>query len=356
MPVFASHRYDVNGGKGDEEAKKSILGPLLENNNDNSEELQKRLHLLRIDLLDEKSVKAASDQMRGVVESKEFAEGKFGHGAGFRSGKGNGGVGGEGSKKGGASDPKNMEKEQQYWKEEGGYGEVGGQRWEAALNAHKEQKGDSSASTSSGDSSSGENRTTNANSPNIDVSGTGGEPSESYLWRAFSTAGMLYPERQPKDLDLAKIEETFRVNLFSHLLLIKHFSGFLPKSLPGGAEGPIAKWVNITARVGSIHDNKTVGGWYSYRSSKAALNQVVKTFDLHLKNNAKGKGGPGAMCVGVHPGTTKTDLSKGYWDSVPKDRLHTPEEAAQHVVDVVNGLKEDQRGRLWDWEGKEILP
>ncbi|TFL05596.1 hypothetical protein BDV98DRAFT_541594 [Pterulicium gracile] len=252
MPVFASHRYDVNGGKGDEEAKKSILGPLLENNNDNSEELQKRLHLLRIDLLDEKSVKAASDQMRGVVES--------------------------------------------------------------------------------------------------------GEPSESYLWRAFSTAGMLYPERQPKDLDLAKIEETFRVNLFSHLLLIKHFSGFLPKSLPGGAEGPIAKWVNITARVGSIHDNKTVGGWYSYRSSKAALNQVVKTFDLHLKNNAKGKGGPGAMCVGVHPGTTKTDLSKGYWDSVPKDRLHTPEEAAQHVVDVVNGLKEDQRGRLWDWEGKEILP
>jgi NAD(P)-dependent dehydrogenase (short-subunit alcohol dehydrogenase family) len=107
------------------------------------------------------------------------------------------------------------------------------------------------------------------------------------------TGGVLYPERQPADLDIEKIRETFEVNVISHLLLIKHFAHFLPKADPRtDGERELSKWVHMSARVGSVSDNKR-GGWYSYRSSKAALNQVVKTFDIQLQN---GLGG-GKVCA-----------------------------------------------------------
>lgn len=105
--------------------------------------------------------------------------------------------------------------------------------------------------------------------------------------------------------------------------------------------------MHVSARVGSIEDNKR-GGWYSYRASKAALNQVVKTFDLHLQM----KKSP-AICVAVHPGTMKTDLSKGFWESTPN--VLEPEEAAEKLVEVVGGLDMKQRGQVWDWAGKRVL-
>ncbi|KZS97525.1 NAD(P)-binding protein [Sistotremastrum niveocremeum HHB9708] len=175
-------------------------------------------------------------------------------------------------------------------------------------------------------------------------------PKDSFLHTAFLTGGVLHPEKQPSDLSLEDITSTFHINVISHLLQIKHFSQFLPtQQHKNDLEGP-AKWVHVTARVGSISDNER-GGWYSYRSSKAALNQVIKTFDLQLKM----KKSP-AISVGVHPGTVKTDLSKGYWTSTPKDKLFEPEYAAECLVNVVMGLKEEQRGRVWDWQGKEIHP
>jgi NAD(P)-dependent dehydrogenase (short-subunit alcohol dehydrogenase family) len=119
----------------------------------------------------------------------------------------------------------------------------------------------------------------------------------SYLHTAFFTGGVLHPEKQPADLDLAKIQSTFQINVISHLLLIKHFSRFLPTAKDN--PNVLTKWVHVTARVGSISDNER-GGWYSYRSSKAALNQVVKTFDLQLQMNKAP-----SICVGVHPGTGK---------------------------------------------------
>ncbi|KAG6903365.1 hypothetical protein C0995_013118 [Termitomyces sp. Mi166 len=169
----------------------------------------------------------------------------------------------------------------------------------------------------------------------------------SYMHTGFFTGGILYPEKQPSDLDILKITESFQINVISHLLLIKHFSRFLPTARKPDLATP-AKWVHVTARVGSISDNAR-GGWYSYRSSKAALNQVVKTFDLQLQMNKSQ-----AICVGVHPGTVKTDLSKGYWESATKRELFEPEDAAEKLVNVVDGLKMEQRGKVWDWAGKEI--
>ncbi|KAG6878267.1 hypothetical protein C0993_010039 [Termitomyces sp. T159_Od127] len=172
------------------------------------------------------------------------------------------------------------------------------------------------------------------------------QPS-SYMHTGFFTGGILYPEKQPSDLDVVKITESFQINVVSHLLLIKHFSRFLPTAQKPQLTAP-AKWVHVTARVGSISDNAR-GGWYSYRSSKAALNQVVKTFDLQLQMNKSQ-----AICVGVHPGTVKTDLSKGFWNSAAKRELFEPEDAAKALLGVVNGLKIEQRGKVWDWAGKEV--
>ena len=126
-------------------------------------------------------------------------------------------------------------------------------------------------------------------------------------------------------------------------------SRFLPRPSQD-VGGAAAKWVHVSARVGSVSDNR-LGGWYSYRASKAALNQVVHTFDLYLAQKRLP-----AICVGVHPGTVKTGLSKDFWSGVPKEQLFEPEYAAERLAQVVSGLQEDQRGKIWDWKGTEVKP
>ena len=175
--------------------------------------------------------------------------------------------------------------------------------------------------------------------------------SSSYIQTAFFTGGVLHPERQPSDFTLEDITQTFATNIISHLLCIKHFSQFLPSQSKFNTNSPpLSKWVHISARVGSVSDNR-LGGWYSYRASKSALNQVIRTFDLHLQRKKTH-----AICVGVHPGTVKTDLSKDFWGGVPKEKLFEPEKAAEYLAGVVEGLKVEQRGRVWDWAGREVLP
>lgn len=123
----------------------------------------------------------------------------------------------------------------------------------------------------------------------------------------------------------------------------------------------------MSARVGSVSDNKR-GGWYSYRSSKSAVNQLVKSFDKWLET---GYAGDKALSVGLHPGTVKTKLSEPYWDSVEKGRhievqeeggkskergLVEPERAAERLLGMLKELKVSQRGRIWDYKGEEVLP
>lgn len=171
--------------------------------------------------------------------------------------------------------------------------------------------------------------------------------SVSYLHTGFFTGGILAPEKHSNDLDDTNMKMSFQINVLSHLLLIKHFAKFLPSARTKLASGP-AKWVHVSARVGSISDNHK-GGWYSYRASKAALNQVIRTFDNQLKMHSTP-----SICVGVHPGTVKTELSKDYWDSVPKDQLFKPEYSAERLAEVVANMKEEQRGRVWDYAGREV--
>lgn len=169
-----------------------------------------------------------------------------------------------------------------------------------------------------------------------------------YIHTAFISGGMLFPEKQPADLDCAKLKETFEINVISHLLIIKHFSRFLPPTSLNLKLPAPSKWVHITARVGSITDNHR-GGWFSYRSSKAALNQIIKSFDIYLEMNKSQ-----SFCVGVHPGTVKTDLSCGYWRSAARNEVFEPQDAAENLVNVVENLQTRQRGKVWDWAGKQI--
>lgn len=197
---------------------------------------------------------------------------------------------------------------------------------------------------------------------------------------------LLNPEKAPAQVDADAALQSFRINALGPLLLAKHFFGFLPKKatvMPPPAyeeqdddeneeeedvededeaeeEEIVARrrrlpqhatWLNMSARVGSTADNRS-GGWFSYRASKAAVNSITKTLDIHLRSRA----GDNAMAVAYHPGTVKTDLSRDYWGGIPKERLFSSEYAAQRLTDVVCGLGVGDRGRCWDWKGTEVYP
>lgn len=187
-----------------------------------------------------------------------------------------------------------------------------------------------------------------------------------HLHLAFCVPGLLFPEKAPAQVDAADALLTFRANALGPLLAIKHFSPFLPRkstrffssddgddaSSYEGLPRDHAVWATMSARVGSIADNK-LGGWYSYRASKAAVNQVTKTFDNHLRTSAAGN----AMAVGLHPGTVKTGLSEEFWGNVQEGKLFSPEFASERLVEVVRGLDVERgRGRCWDWKGEEVPP
>lgn len=139
------------------------------------------------------------------------------------------------------------------------------------------------------------------------------------------------------------------------MMLMKHFSPFLPRKATTLSEvnslPPRAVWANMSARVGSITDNG-LGGWYSYRASKAAVNQVTKTFDNHLKTSAKEK----AMAISLHPGTVKTEFSREFWGNVKDEKLFSPEFSAEKLLEVICGRELDDRGKCWDWKGEEVPP
>lgn len=106
------------------------------------------------------------------------------------------------------------------------------------------------------------------------------------------------PEKKLADLNYAQLEATFRVNTFGPALVLRHFSPLLD-----GQRGVLAV---ISAKVGSIEDNR-LGGWYSYRASKAALNMLLKTAAIEVKRS-----NPNAVLVSLHPGTVNTGLSKPF--------------------------------------------
>tara|TARA_B100000579_G_scaffold426780_1_gene434468 strand:- start:292 stop:1011 length:720 start_codon:yes stop_codon:yes gene_type:complete len=155
--------------------------------------------------------------------------------------------------------------------------------------------------------------------------------------------GELMPEKSLRDLSEKKIQRIFEVNTVVPLLIAKHF-------LPKMNRETKSIFAALSARVGSISDNK-LGGWYSYRSSKAALNMVIKNLAIEISRSNKK-----AIIVGLHPGTVDSNLSKPFQGNVPNGKLFTPEYSTQKLLEVLSSLTSKQSGKCFAWDGKEVLP
>ncbi len=164
----------------------------------------------------------------------------------------------------------------------------------------------------------------------------------------FCATGMLHdgvtmPERALKELDGARLAHMFAVNTIGPSLVLKHFAPLLPRD----RRSAIAV---LSARVGSIGDNRT-GGWYGYRASKAALNMIVRCAAIELSRSR-----PQAVCVGLHPGTVATGLSRPFQARVAAGRLFTPDDSAAKLLAVLDDLQSSDSGGCFAWDGTRIEP
>ena len=147
------------------------------------------------------------------------------------------------------------------------------------------------------------------------------------------------PERSLAHLDADYLRHVFQVNAIGPALVMKHFLPLLPKQ--GRCVAAF-----VSAKVGSIGDN-ALGGWYGYRASKAALNQLVKTASIELTRRNKE-----SICVALHPGTVATALSQPFAKTGLKVR--PPEEAASDLLAVLQGLTPEKTGCLVDYHGATL--
>jgi NAD(P)-dependent dehydrogenase (short-subunit alcohol dehydrogenase family) len=149
----------------------------------------------------------------------------------------------------------------------------------------------------------------------------------------------MQPEKSWQHIDPAHMAYSFAINSIGPALLMKHF-------LPLLARDGRAVFATLSAKVGSIGDNQ-LGGWYSYRASKAALNQLVHTAAIELRRKH-----PKAMCVALHPGTVDTGLTGPF----AKTGLNvvTPEAAAQRLLQVIDSLSVSQSGGFINHDGQAL--
>lgn len=153
--------------------------------------------------------------------------------------------------------------------------------------------------------------------------------------------GDLKPEKTWRSLDPSMMKRVFEINTIGPALVAKHVLPLLPRDRR-------TVFAALSARVGSISDNR-LGGWHSYRASKSALNQLIRCLSIELAAKR-----PQAICVGLHPGTVDTDLSKPYRAGVPDDKLFAAHQAAHNLLGVLDSLTPLQSGRVYDWAGVDI--
>ncbi|MGB3455256.1 MAG: SDR family NAD(P)-dependent oxidoreductase [Litorimonas sp.] len=151
----------------------------------------------------------------------------------------------------------------------------------------------------------------------------------------------IAPEKSMRSLDLDAMRKSFEVNVFGPALTARYL-------LPLMRRDAKSVFAALSARVGSISDNR-LGGWYSYRASKAALNMMLKTLSVEAGRRFKHQ-----AIIGLHPGTVDTDLSKPFQGNVPDGKLFTPEFSAAKLLDVVDEVGPEDTGRLFAWDGQRI--
>lgn len=171
--------------------------------------------------------------------------------------------------------------------------------------------------------------------------------STSRLHLVINVAGVLHdgtglaPEKKLADVDPVHLRRAFDVNAVGPLLVAKHFLPFL-------RHDERSVLANVSARVGSVGDNRA-GGWYGYRTSKAAQNMFTRNLSIELARRA-----PNAIVVALHPGTVDTELSRPFQRSVAQERLFAPERAARQLLEVLEGLRRGDSGSFLAWDGSPV--
>lgn len=146
------------------------------------------------------------------------------------------------------------------------------------------------------------------------------------------------PEKSLKHITPDAMMDQFRLNCMGPALVLKHAVRLLPRDTR-------SVFAALSARVGSIGDNG-YGGWYSYRTAKAALNQMVHTGAIELARSHKH-----AICVSLHPGTVETPLTEKYARGHP---TVPASEAARNLLSVLDGLTPAETGLFFDWKGERV--
>lgn len=152
---------------------------------------------------------------------------------------------------------------------------------------------------------------------------------------------VVAPEKRLSQLSSDGLAEYFRINTILPAMCLKAFSPLLSKTEP-------SRFTFLSAMVGSIEDN-ALGGWYGYRSSKAALNMMVKTASRELvRSNKK------AAVALIHPGTTQGPLSKPFSSGVNPANYYTPEQSAKRILSVTESLQAVDTGSFYNWDGSTL--
>lgn len=162
----------------------------------------------------------------------------------------------------------------------------------------------------------------------------------------INCAGMLHdgqhaPEKSINAFSTEYFEKSMAINCLPTMLLGKYARSVLKDS-------PRGVFATVSARVGSISDNR-LGGWYSYRASKAALNMVLKCLSIEWARNAKD-----VRVAALHPGTTDSRLSKPFQKNVPDGKLFPPEKTASLLIEQIEALHERETGCFIAYDGEEI--
>ncbi len=158
----------------------------------------------------------------------------------------------------------------------------------------------------------------------------------------FLHSNHLQPEKRLSHLNRPNIIKNFSINAMAPILIAKSVEKFIRPELP-------FSFASLSARVGSIGDNQ-LGGWYSYRASKAAQNQFLKTLSIEWHRKY-----PFSIVSILHPGTCDTKLSKPFQSSVAKDKLFTPAQSAEYLINIISEQKPSDSGKFLAWDGS-IIP
>lgn len=158
--------------------------------------------------------------------------------------------------------------------------------------------------------------------------------------------GMLHwpghgPEKNLQQCRDEALLQSISLNVLTHLHLAQALAPLLQKRSP-------LVWASLSAKVGSIEDNQ-LGGWYSYRMSKAALNMLVRNLSIEWNRKVQD-----CCVVAVHPGTTDTPLSKPFQENIPEGKLYSPALSAERIVRVLAQLQPADNGKLLFWDGSPI--